>query len=52
MYVTDPLAVQRGIVGAADLDEPAWLRANTLWAPAKHETTRAAPSNTIQRFLT
>jgi hypothetical protein len=52
MYVTVPEAVQCGIVGNADADEPEWLRANTLWAPTIAETARAAPSNTIQRFFT
>jgi len=52
MYETFPVAVQCGIFGTADVDEPEWLRANTLWALTMAETTRAVPSNTIQRFLT
>jgi hypothetical protein len=55
MYVTVPVAVQRGILfGAADADGLAdeWARANTLWAPTMDETTRVAPSNTIHRFFT
>jgi hypothetical protein len=52
MYVTVPEAVQCGIFGTADADEPEWLRANTLWAPTMDEATIVAASNTIQRFFT
>jgi len=52
MYVTVPVAVQCGIFGKADSDEPESLRANTLCAPTMDETTKVAPSNTIQRFFT
>jgi len=52
MYVTVPVAVQCGIFGTADTDERESPRANTLWALAMDETTKVAPSNTIQRFFT
>jgi hypothetical protein len=53
MYVTLPLAVQRGSFAAADPDERTeWPRAETLWALTIAEAMRAAPSSTTHRFFT
>jgi hypothetical protein len=52
MYVTLPLAVQRGIA-AADPDAcTEWLRANTLWVPTMQDAMSVSPSSTINRFFT
>jgi hypothetical protein len=53
MYVTLPLAVQRGIGAAADPDvRTEWLRANTLWVPTMQDAMSVSPSSTINRFFT